>query len=625
MSSRWSALLSSTRPSPTTLPPLHRRTTPPPHSVPRSLHEPTERDLVPGRASADSPGVASESPVRPPGAALSEPPQLWSTSTSLAWLESSEHGVDDGTGGLGASTCGSRASRPERTSRGTASKVDARSPSGYTFAPPLEQHDLDGRRAEACDDGEAVHDEATASSDIGGEFTFSFDSPVLVATRAADEHGFEYGSPDMHVPYSPSEHLEPVSPISPLSGLVEQGRPTGGSYFPQQQADHAVSPSSSLYQGPASAPTYSHEPYYPGAASYPPSFAAAPVPLSMAAYQSFAYAQTSTSSEHYVSATAYDDGDDGASGYPGFAPSPASSSFHPAQARRISTGGIFPHFYSPSHASATYRFVRAPSPPRSPASLLAVNLPFVGSTSPPLEVKAELDDVDLPSPPPQLPHAPAESLYGSPMSASSFGSGGLSAWSFGVGSGDEPGSSSSAPQRVKTQHAHRRVSRAPDDLDPDYEPSPPPPSSLESHPKIYGSSSRPISPITGKPVKKISKRGWPPKDAHKRVFECEVEGCGKKFGRPSARDTHMRSHTGVKPFTCPIPTCARSFGVFSNLKRHMIVHPTVDFRQVSVHDLPHMRFVPDRPGAVQTSDGGRLEWIEDGDDETPQQEGSMQE
>lgn len=55
------------------------------------------------------------------------------------------------------------------------------------------------------------------------------------------------------------------------------------------------------------------------------------------------------------------------------------------------------------------------------------------------------------------------------------------------------------------------------------------------------------------------------------------------------------------------------------------VHPTVDFRQVSVHDLPHMRFVHDRPGAVPTPDGGRLEWIEDDDEEAPQQEGAMQE
>ncbi|GAA5976037.1 hypothetical protein JCM11641_003265 [Rhodosporidiobolus odoratus] len=118
---------------------------------------------------------------------------------------------------------------------------------------------------------------------------------------------------------------------------------------------------------------------------------------------------------------------------------------------------------------------------------------------------------------------------------------------------------------------------------------------------------RPISPITGKPTKIIAKRGWPPKDAHKRVYLCEVEGCGKSFGRPSARDTHARSHSGVKPFVCPIPSCARAFTVFSNLKRHLGIHPTVDFRQVSVHDLPLIRWVDD----PNEPEGGRLEWIDE--------------
>ncbi|KPV71754.1 uncharacterized protein RHOBADRAFT_56375 [Rhodotorula graminis WP1] len=628
MSTRWSALLSSSRPSTTAIPPSHSRASPPPpQSLPRALHHFSERDHVPGQASADSPGPSSDSPVRSARAALSTQPQLWSASTALPWLETSEDGIEGGTIERAVSMGGAGARRAVRTSYGAASEVSARAGSGYTFEPPLDQHHADDGRSAAQEGVDMRQQEEPAGSDIGGEFTFGFDSPVLVATRAVDEHGYDLASPDSHIAYSPAERLEPVSPISPLSGGVEQGRPLGGSYFPSQ-ADYAVPPPSSLYEGPASAPTYTHDSYYPGAASYPPSFAAAPVPLSMAAYQSFAYAQTSASSEHYVSATAYDDGDDGTSGFHGFAPPPppsSSSAFHPMQHRRISTGGIFPHFYSPpSHTTSTYRYVRAPSPPRSPASLLAANVPFVGPTSPRSGLKPELDDADLPSPPPPVPD---ESLYGSPMSASSFGSGGLSAWSFGGSPSGDSGADGQPSSSSASGPASRRISRAPDDLDPDYEPSSPPPSSsLAAHPKLHSSSAaRPISPITGKPVKKISKRGWPPKDAHKRVFVCEFEGCTKKFGRPSARDTHMRSHTGVKPFTCPIPTCARSFGVFSNLKRHMIVHPTVDFRQVNVHDLPHMRFVQDRPGSVPTPDGGRLEWIEDEDDEVPQQEGAMQE
>ncbi|KAM0751182.1 hypothetical protein T439DRAFT_356016 [Meredithblackwellia eburnea MCA 4105] len=105
-------------------------------------------------------------------------------------------------------------------------------------------------------------------------------------------------------------------------------------------------------------------------------------------------------------------------------------------------------------------------------------------------------------------------------------------------------------------------------------------------------SGRPISPITGLPTKILAKRLFPPRDAAKRRFHCEQEGCGKSFGRPSARETHMRSHNGVRPFECPIPTCARSFSVFSNLKRHMIVHPGVDFRGITVHDLPHLIWDP---------------------------------
>ncbi|KAK4700317.1 hypothetical protein P7C70_g5927, partial [Phenoliferia sp. Uapishka_3] len=131
-----------------------------------------------------------------------------------------------------------------------------------------------------------------------------------------------------------------------------------------------------------------------------------------------------------------------------------------------------------------------------------------------------------------------------------------------------------------------------------------------------GGAGRPISPITGLPTKVLAKRMFPPRDAAKRRFFCPFEGCEKAFGRPSARETHLRSHNGVRPFACPITTCGRPFSVFSNLKRHMIVsvslhtsiiyseslqsndcsaaqvHPGVDFRGITVHDLAHLEYDP---------------------------------
>lgn len=89
---------------------------------------------------------------------------------------------------------------------------------------------------------------------------------------------------------------------------------------------------------------------------------------------------------------------------------------------------------------------------------------------------------------------------------------------------------------------------------------------------------RKISPITGKPTRTIAKRSWPPKDAALRRFACPIVDCDKTcasclsttqslfnlltfcssflsvdptdygfpVGRPSALNTHMRTHDGRK-------------------------------------------------------------------------------
>ncbi|KAJ1851083.1 hypothetical protein GGH12_006114 [Coemansia sp. RSA 1822] len=48
--------------------------------------------------------------------------------------------------------------------------------------------------------------------------------------------------------------------------------------------------------------------------------------------------------------------------------------------------------------------------------------------------------------------------------------------------------------------------------------------------------------------------------------------CSKEFSRLSSLNTHMRSHTGEKPYMCNFPGCFQRFSVRSNLRRHSRLH-----------------------------------------------------
>ncbi|KAJ4483747.1 hypothetical protein J3R30DRAFT_3451192 [Lentinula aciculospora] len=53
-------------------------------------------------------------------------------------------------------------------------------------------------------------------------------------------------------------------------------------------------------------------------------------------------------------------------------------------------------------------------------------------------------------------------------------------------------------------------------------------------------------------------------------YQCNVEGCGKAYNKPSRLEEHSRSHTGVRPFVCS--NCQKSYLRETHLQAHNRVH-----------------------------------------------------
>ncbi|GJN91420.1 hypothetical protein Rhopal_004441-T1 [Rhodotorula paludigena] len=507
-----------------------------------------------------------------------------------------------------------------------------------------------GAPQEHCEAGLERQDDAAQG--LGGDYSFAFDSPEALVPQSyeAAPHYASYDA-DMSAEYASCQpslaapagaHASPVSPISPIYGVASG--PSSGYYAAPQN-------------GPITHQVYKHQPFVFSAPSAPTPFSYPPSSRPAWHWPSSSY------SSHLISTVSSSQ-----SYYPPVFP-PAFVSHTQAQAAREPEYG-FDEMYSPSvdapgfaaqqaHAlvevdgSTLQDRYRTSSPMSfrslSPASAAPRGAFFTSghafSHGSPLSsndwsfssaldagansgssaiaiVKREHESPDLP---PEMPLSPVDTLFSAASEeADADDGGGLGAKvQVDAAAVRETSTASTAGGDEGESDGSYRASEHEDEADDDGRMS-----DADYSPRLpsqYGRTRPAISPVTGKPIKAISKRGWPPKDLARRIYVCEIEGCGKAFGRPSARDTHMRTHDGVKPYGCPVPSCARRFSVFSNLKRHMIIHPTVDFRHVTVHDLPFIRFVPNNSGTTTGSAkdsggiGGRLEWIDQNSSESTEQ------
>ena len=57
-----------------------------------------------------------------------------------------------------------------------------------------------------------------------------------------------------------------------------------------------------------------------------------------------------------------------------------------------------------------------------------------------------------------------------------------------------------------------------------------------------------------------------------KPFECEIEGCDRRFANSSDRKKHMHVHTTDKPYYCRVKGCDKTYTHPSSLRKHLKIH-----------------------------------------------------